>query len=504
MLTLVAILLALSTCLALSQRPVPDHLLLMVFDQMRPDYIDRFDLPNFKRLRAASRHYPDAYVGHLSAETIVAHVVIPTGLPPRALPWTEEVMVDEAGLLGKPGAAYKSSEFTRDEMARMLGSIPSEQHLATRLREKVGGKVFAVGEKHYAAIALGTPAADAIVTLTRPASGRCSPYGLNVPAYIAENSRFSVDCAETYGTGFTTIYSIDGSRYLPGKDPAHQGGDVWTADAAIEIMNREQWSGLLLTFGGIDKVGHMLAEEDGPGVQSVTTEYRLAETLRIADAQLGRLLDELDRRGLTNRTVVVLTADHGGQTNAAYLGNNGTQTCCPLENVAGPQKPPYWIEHLSQIGKLKTSFAHTAVTLWLADRSAENEAVLIRGLKDVSGITEIYAKRQAGAAYRYEQVYSRIETQSAPFQSWAKKHSAELVSTMAGPAGPDLIGLLGDGFGFGRLGDHGGAQERVQRIPMLIRVPGESGSRRTEALRLMDVAGEVTRILGLKAAPVKF
>jgi predicted AlkP superfamily pyrophosphatase or phosphodiesterase len=186
-----------------------------------------------------------------------------------------------------------------------------------------------------------------------------------VPAYIAENSRFSVDCAETYGTGFTTIYSIDGSRYLPGKDPAHQGGDVWTADAAIEIMNREQWSGLLLTFGGIDKVGHMLAEEDGPGVQSVTTEYRLAETLRIADAQLGRLLGELDRRGLTDRTVVVLTADHGGQTNAAYLGNNGTQTCCPLENVAGPPKPPYWIEHLSQIGKLKTSFAHTAVTLCL-------------------------------------------------------------------------------------------------------------------------------------------
>ena len=54
MLTLVAILLALSICLALSQRPVPDHLLLMVFDQMRPDYIDRFDLPNFKRLRAAN------------------------------------------------------------------------------------------------------------------------------------------------------------------------------------------------------------------------------------------------------------------------------------------------------------------------------------------------------------------------------------------------------------------------------------------------------------------
>jgi arylsulfatase A-like enzyme len=199
---------------------------------------------------------------------------------------------------------------------------------------------------------------------------------------------------------------------------------------------------------------------------------------------------------------VVLTADHGGQSNVSYLGNNGTQTCCPLENVSDPPKPPYWIEHLNQIGKLKTSYANTIVTLWLADRSAANEDVLIRGLKDASGVVEIYAKRRTGDGYRYERMHSRVETQSAAFQAWAKKHHAELMSTMAGPAGPDLVGLLADGFGFGRLGDHGGAQEHVQRIPMLIRVPGESGSRRSEALRLMDVAGEVTRIMGLRPAPI--
>jgi hypothetical protein len=61
---------------------------------------------------------------------------------------------------------------------------------------------------------------------------------------------------------------------------------------------------------------------------------------------------------------------------------------------------------------------------------------------------------------------------------------------MAGPAAPDLVGLLADGFGFGRIGDHGGAQELVQRIPMIIRVPGEAGSKQSQALRLMDLAPE--------------
>src|SRR5688572_19202600 len=72
----------------------PDYVLVMVFDQMRPDYIDRFGLANFKRLRASSRNYPDAYVGHLSSQTVVAHMVIPTGLRPGALPWVDDVLVD--------------------------------------------------------------------------------------------------------------------------------------------------------------------------------------------------------------------------------------------------------------------------------------------------------------------------------------------------------------------------------------------------------------------------
>src|SRR6187402_2529526 len=147
----------------LARRAAPDHLVFMVFDQMRPDYVDRFGLENFKRLRASSRHYPDAYVGHLASQTVVAHVVMPTGLPPRALPWVDEAFVDEDGTLGKPGAAYKTGELSRDQSWKLLQKIPREQFLPARLLdalgEKVGG-VFAVGEKDYAANFFGGPHAS--------------------------------------------------------------------------------------------------------------------------------------------------------------------------------------------------------------------------------------------------------------------------------------------------------------------------------------------------------
>ena len=477
----------------------PDHLVVMVFDQMRPDYIDRFDLKNFKRLRDSSRNYPEAYVGHLASQTIVSHLVIPTGLAPKDLPWQDDAMVDVDGVLGKPGAAYDADAFTRDDMWRFLHRIPRARFLPARIQDELGG-VFAIGVKGYAARVFGGPHASSIVTLAR-ASGRCTPDGVNVPDYISGNDRYSLECAEPYGTNLSTVYTLDGSRFVPGNDASRAGGDVWTADVALEVMRREKWAGLLVTFGGIDRVAHMLGEQDGPGLGSVASDYRLDGILRVADEQLGRILDELEKQGLADRTMVVVTADHGGQRHEAYLGNNKFQSCCPYENTKEAVDPPYWLQHLNNVGKLRTAYADSIITLWMADQSEANERALTRGLQDVSGVTEVYAKRRMERGYEYQQVYANLRTQSAAFRSWARRHSAELVNTMAGASGPDLVALLADGYGFGRIGGHGGAQEKVQRIPMIIRVPGESASTRTQPLRLMDLEPEITRVLGLNSVP---
>ena len=46
---------------------------------------------------------------------------------------------------------------------------------------------------------------------------------------------------------------------------------------------------------------------------------------------------------------------------------------------------------------------------------------------------------------------------------------------MAAPDGPDVVGLLHDKTSYGVYGDHGGAQESVQRVPMVFWTPGMRG-----------------------------
>ena len=52
-------------------------------------------------------------------------------------------------------------------------------------------------------------------------------------------------------------------------------------------------------------------------------------------------------------------------------------------------------------------------------------------------------------------------------KDWWRDHGQEIVATMASPNGPDIVALLHDKTSYGVYGDHGGAQESVQRVPMV-------------------------------------
>src|SRR3954451_15795350 len=334
--------------------PAAQRVLVVLFDQMLPQYADQFAMPNFRRLRGSGTNFSQAYLGYMASATVIAHNVITSGLQPRHMGYTDEAYRDTKNVFGKGrDAMHITGDLSLEDFAtieknhgRRYPKLADYLHAA-----RPGSKFITVGEKSYAVESATGASGDIAVRLSSRQSDVTSDYptgcrnlsipgvpdngawrspdGKNVPAYLTEPDpddptlcgRYFInsDKNNDYGTkaAFPSwLYPSEGNRFWPGNDPDHLGGDTWVADAAIEMMHRENWSGMFVTMGAIDKAGHMwgaqadTARQDCSTLEGMTHVRCAAET---ADVQLGRLLDTVRkvdaRRG--GKTLVVLTADHG-------------------------------------------------------------------------------------------------------------------------------------------------------------------------------------------------
>ena len=127
--------------------------------------------------------------------------------------------------------------------------------------------------------------------------------------------------ANAYGTGSILpgrIYPLEGNRFVPGFDPAHLGGDIWSADAAIKVIENDPgWRGMLVSLGGIDKLGHMWGPEDeqtGPPGSDRGDAASAVHRQERRQASGAGSMHALKHRGLLDETLIVVTADHAAQT----------------------------------------------------------------------------------------------------------------------------------------------------------------------------------------------
>ena len=71
-----------------------------------------------------------------------------------------------------------------------------------------------------------------------------------------------------------------------------------------------------------------------------------------------------------------------------------------------------------------------------------------------------------------------------------------LVDTLAANHSADVVGLLADRTSYGVYGDHGGAQQEVQRIPMVFWANGIEHEQPGTAFRSVDILPTVLRTMG--------
>ena len=279
----------------------PARVLIVLFDQMLPAYADQFNMPNFRRVRDSGTNFKDAYLGYMASETVLAHNVIPSGLLPKNMGYTDEAYRDHANVFGKgAGAMHITGDLSLDDFVTIQKNHGrTYPKLADYLHKaRPGTKFITVGEKSYAVdtatgasgdigvhlsgrkLELQCPQRDDRSGLPQPLArrpdldrqARLARTGRQEGAFLPHQAcpgqpEVVRALLRQLGQGQRLRHRSARSRRgctpltatATGQatTPAHLGGDTWVADAATTMMKREHWSGMFLTLGAIDKAAHM-------------------------------------------------------------------------------------------------------------------------------------------------------------------------------------------------------------------------------------------------------
>jgi hypothetical protein len=531
---------------AQAQPERPTHVVIIMLDQARPDTIDRYGMKHVQELQRRGASFPNALVGHMAAETVISHNVITSGQLPKHMGWSNEVYRDAANVLGTPGAFQVTSSMSCAQFAALIdaGGYPKLQdYLDSAFGE---ASAFAsITQKRTSACTSGetsshvndgTPTPDPEDVIFQIRGGNVAAQcgsGWRRPEYIGVPRTyfgFTNNCTDrwwtfqgagAYGTGALSpanIYPLDGNRFVPGFDQAHVGGDTWSADAAIRFIGNEpDWHGMLVSLGGIDKLGHMWGPEDqgepGAAPGSVEEMRHLPFIARNADAQVGRIVDALAARGLLDETLIVITADHGAQTGRPFLGllapgvtnplcnppSNGIRSDCnwyfgsDSDEIYRDPSPAVAALRDRLAGNLDFSYQDSHIAAWLHDTTLARTREAAAAVLDMPGVIAAYHTNAAQNGYEL----FGTNAMTGHDRSWFARHGHELVVTMSAPYGPDVVGLLATDVTYGVIGDHGGQQEAVQNIPMVFAGPGIGSKDPNTPIRLVDVLPTILTTMGV-------
>lgn len=506
----------------------PTKVVIIVVDSLSKEIVDKYDMRNIEALMRDGVDTPRGYLGHTGSVTVVTHNVITSGQLPKHMGWTDEGYRDDAGILGDPEPANPDQLYITSNMMTDLFKLQQAAGYP-KLADYLGAadptaKTFTISPKGYAGYAFGGVGSDSIITFS--SGPECTtggawrkPGGINVPSYILGEpcSRFWVHsgyppAVPSFAYDTTklpaVLYPLDSDRYVTGHDAAHEGGDVWAADAAVAIMqNDPTWNGIFVTLPGVDKAAHMWGGTSDPGPTGADGDpmtHMVAATAE-ADRQVGKIMAELALQGELDDTLVVLTADHGSVAGKTFLGKQVAERDYGYNNwyYGDPEndgvynKPQDALLPLVNTGNVGLSYSDSMLRVWLKDQSSTKVAEAAAAMRTMAEVTAVW--RRHGDHYdrvtpvRWDRMHSVGE------KLWFLSKAQELVDTEAADYGPDLIATLPDDTTYSVAGDHGGIQRAAQQIPIVFAGAGLSSKDLWSEVRSVDIMPTILRAMGIRA-----
>lgn len=433
----------------------PLYAVIMVLDGARPGYFKVPSIPHIRALMRRGTAFSNAFDGILQSETPVGHAAISTGSFPRR---------DGIIAFGWPNPANNwisifNTQAIQSHVLENLMTTSRTPTIAARLHQKdPSAVVAAVGSyKYYANDALGGP--DANITMYYSTQ----PNGTYAPTAVQ---------------GHAPPPSLLHAKDLVLKTSAHVPlgvNDHYAMKLATDTFEQTHARLIMLNIPEFDwPLGHLDgANRDPAVVRALMQGY---------DHDLGRLEDAYRRAGVLNRTIFVITADHG------FVGFD--HEVQPTVFTDAAQKAGLTVTHADY---------HTGVYLWVNDPTKANLAAAAIAATGNPGIQAVYFKEAIPGGYNYVRA-SGPALFDVPGMEQANQ---SLLQSFAGASSPDIVvamreGYVGTDTGQGNWkGDHGGLDWESQHIPLIIAGPGiRHGVISDYPARLIDIAPTLLSLMG--------
>jgi arylsulfatase A-like enzyme len=445
---------------ALNWTPTPDaaaslpYVVLIVLDGARSEYLNVSGIPHVRSLIRNGIQYTNAFAGILESETPSGHTAIATGSEPRktGIPsfwWATNDNVQVS--------LFSPTKIRAGDMENIIrqSRVPT---LAGLVHHKARtAKVVALsGSKYYAADAIGGPDADITMYFQGTAGGQFVPTYipghqppaglLNTPGLVAKSSNMPLGVQNHLAMQLAT-------------------NTFQRVRQQVTLINLPEFDWPL---GHVD--GGII---DPAGVKTLMQSF---------DRDLAMLQNVYRKAGVLDRTLFVLTADHG---------------MMPLRHKISQSDITAAV---SRAGTSLVSQAYTSGTyLWLKDESRAGQVAQNIARLNNSYIQSVYARTRTAKGHTYIRVSSSKLLRTAGTEG-ANQY---LLNSFNGSNAPDVVIAFAEGVGCepgGQArwkGDHGGTSWQAQHIPLILSGPGiRSGRVSSYPARLIDVAPTILQVMG--------
>ncbi|MCB1773058.1 MAG: alkaline phosphatase family protein [Gammaproteobacteria bacterium] len=540
--TLVATVFAASADVAFAE---PPRLILQItVDALRGDLHRRFaDVlgdGGFEYLAMHGIDFANAHYQHANTETIVGHTSLATGAVPAAHGMVANVWFDreqdrlayniedaDYTLLTAGADVDRKTEIDpTQKTARSDGRSPANILTSTfsdELAVHFGGqsKIFGVSVKDRGAVSMAGHAGKAFWFSKKSGEFVTSSYYYDAyPAWVdAWNARkpaagyggkswelthaperylmggkddriYETDVAG-FGRTFPHAYGDAGDRYFTTKLTLSPAGDELTLDFAKTLLVEEGLGQddvpdyLAVSFSSTDYVGHIF------GASSLETEDNLVRL----DRTLAALLRFVDERVGLDKTLVVLSADHGQPEVPGHLNEMGIRSAHHFDAEGLDRKPAFTaLKQQFGIGEeLVEAYFHPYLYL---NHAVIDEKGLDRADVEQAVVAELL--KYKGVAYAVSS--NRLRTNALPdnaltrsvLKNFHPKRSGDIYLVFE----PNVF--INDFDGLIVASTHGSPWRYDSYVPVFFAGNGIEGRRVDRPVTPYDIAPTLAAYLGIK------